>query len=104
MQQKKKEGPHGGPSFYLQTPDLNWTLVCPNLRLVFPSPPVNRSKKWRVTASQAEAERACGSRRASLNGGGCDDVLRHAAWMGCPTIPAPEIAGRRKVSRGKALR
>jgi len=34
-QQKKKEGPHRGPSSYFQTPELNWMLVCRNFRLVF---------------------------------------------------------------------
>ena len=75
--------------------DMDGTLVCRNLRLVFPFQPVNRSKKWRVTAKPADARRAGVSRRASLHGADCDDVLRHAVWMGCPTIPAPEIAGRR---------
>jgi len=50
-------------------------------------------------------ERCAGvSRRVSSHDGVYDDALTHAEWMGCSTLPAPELAGRRKVSTDKLLR
>ncbi len=101
---RKKEGPHRGPSLYLQTPELNWTLVFRNSLLVFPIQPVNGSAERRATALPVDERCAGVSRRVSSRDGACDDVLRHAVWKGCSTLQGPELAGRRKVSTDKVLR
>src|SRR5258708_20046315 len=76
-------------------------LVRHNFRLVFF---FCLSTESRVTALPV-GERCAGvSRRVSSRDGVCDDALRRAAWTGCSTLPAPELAGLRKVPIDKILR
>src|SRR5258708_12544516 len=62
------------------------------------------STESRVIALPA-GERCAGvSRRVSSRDGVCADALRRGAWTGCSTLPAPELAGLRKVPIDKILR
>jgi len=101
-QQKKKEGPHRGPSLYFQTPELNLGAGLPQLSVGLSF--FYLSTESRVTALPAGEKCAGVSRRVSSRDGVCDDALRRAAWMGCRTLPAPELAGLRKVPIDKIPR
>jgi hypothetical protein len=101
MQQKKKEGPHGGPSSYFDW--LDFGLVG-GLRRVSSYFLLLITDALLAITLSAYARRAGVYRCVFWSGVASDDASMRAALKDWLTIPAPAPAGRRKARTNKILR
>src|ERR1700676_3569780 len=100
MQQKKKEGPHGGPSLFLWSLSFYLRVGPPQFTLYFS---FSNSKGFHAVTILVGARCAGASRHASFHGGASGDVLKHAVWKDCRTSPVPRFVDPRKRPTGKLL-